>query len=601
MPGFFTDGELASDPGTIFDYDVTSGEAFGAGFGRQFDTNPLALVARQARYLSEDMQALAGGGNFVDQETARAEVTSRGLDLKIPAGGISRQELDMLQYLKQREIEQNVTTARSRGIAPTAAGFAGGIAASLTDPINVASNFIPIVSQARYAQWLARAGEGVLVRAAVRAGAGAIEGAVGSALIEPIVYTGATSEQLDYGLLDSFLNVTLGGAIGGGLHAVGGAIYDRGAATTRLRDFAGAAPEQVKRDAMQAAVAALERGEAVDAESVFVKHLGDKYGVTDREFLDRAMDFDDAEFDAARSLVVMARGGEDAASPTSSLLQAVRMAGGIKVRNAAGELTREGAEVMAVLGDMRAPGLINNKNGKSPDYLREMLVEDGWLRADRDVSASDLQELYDALERVARGERVMRAGEERGTRLKGEAMETMARAGVTDADTMRQAAVKVAEMRARELRERANPDTGDLDFEPMEIIYREPGDENPLAAPQTLEELMQFEEFSGVGRGRNLSDLIERAKVERTEDAFRRQFVDKADETLAAEKARPKDKIESVRQDEAEFRDVVEEYRGQGRVTADDDNVLKQADELAGWAERRARAFEAAAGCIEAA
>jgi len=600
MPGFYTDGPVATDAGTIFDYEASTSEAFGAGFSRQFDTNPLAIIGRQARYLSEDFRNLAGEGERVDQETAQAEITGRGLDLKVPVGGMSRVELDMLQYLKQREMAQTSTTERSRGVVSTAAGFAGGLAASFVDPINVASGFIPFVGQARYAKWLAQAGEGVFARAAVRAGAGAIEGAAGAALIEPIVYAGTTQEQLDYGLMDSFLNVTLGGALGGGLHVIGGAVHDRAyGAPSRLRDFAGVAPEAVKRDAMQAAVAALERGDPVDVDGVFARHLGERYGVTDQEFLSRAMDFDDVEFGGARDVVVMARGGEDQAGPWT-LKAIIRALGGIKVRDAAGEITREGAEVLAALGDMRAPGLINNKTGKTADYMREALMQDGWFRSQEE--GLDIQGLYDLLEAEARGGRPTRIGETRGAKLKTEASAELERAGVTSDDTVRQAAVKVAEMRARELRERASIDDGDPDFEPSEIIYREPGDENDLAGPQTFEELAQFEQFAaGPLRARGVSDLIPEARADRTEDAFTRQFVDEATDAIAAEKVKPKDRIEVVKLDEADFRDVVEQYRSQGHVTEADDAALKQGDELAAWAERRAKAFEAAAGCIEAA
>ena len=45
-------------------------------------------------------------------------------------------------------------------------------------------------------------------------------------LVEPIVLTAATAEQADYGLMDSFLNVTFGSIIGGGLHVGAGALKD---------------------------------------------------------------------------------------------------------------------------------------------------------------------------------------------------------------------------------------------------------------------------------------------------------------------------------------------------------------------------------------
>lgn len=577
MPGLYTDGEIASDKGTIFDYEASAGETFAAGFERQWDTNPLALVGRNMRIFTEDMNARFGDGELVSQEAAQQEVAGRGLDLKIPRGGMSRYELDVLQYLKQREVRQNTTLARGRSTAATAAGFAGGLAASFTDPLNIASGFIPVVGELRYARWLEQAGSSALARGAVRAQAGVIEGAVGAALIEPLVYAGATGVQLDYSVADSFSNVVFGGILGGGLHVVGGAVHDRMQPPSRLRDFAGVAPEEVKRRALQDAVAAMERGEDVDVEPAFIKELGDKYGVTDREFLNRSMDLDDREVEGARQTVVMARGAEDEPGP-KSFTSIIRSMGGIKVRDAQGNITREGAEILAALGDKRAPGVINNKSGKTPDYMREALTEDGWFSS-RENGETDLQQLYDLLEADQRGDTPVRVGEHRGQKVRSEAAAILERAGVTDGDSIKEAAVKVAELQARELRERADPALGDADFEPMEIIWREPGEEDDLAGPVSDETYDKYE------------------PVDPYEADRAREF----EEAVAAEKSGPKDRIERAMADDAEFRQLVDEYRNEGHITAEQEMELKQADDLAMWAERRAKAFEAAAQCIEAA
>lgn len=570
MPGFFTDGELASDPGSIFDYDVTAGEAFGSGFGRQFDTNPLALVARQARYLNDDLQNIAGGGvDWVDQEKAAGEVQSRGLDLKIPKGGIARHELDMLQYLKQREIEQNTTSARTRGVGAAAAGFAGGLAASLTDPINVASGFIPIVNQVRYAQWLARAGEGVFARAAVRAGAGAIEGAVGAAIIEPIVYAGATSEQLDYGLMDSFLNVTLGGVLGGGLHVIGGAVYDRagrGAGApdveAALRDAAANMPEATQREMFQSAVAAIERGEPVDVTPVVAKQA------------------DEAQARAAADIATIKSKIEtlknDATIPPE--VQAAQMdslharAEDLHPRAVQSFTTAKGSTY-----DVHEDGTTTRNKAFRPEHGE---AEQGMQpRTERTVYLTPDQ--ASALATPQGSWRLF--AHEDGT--------------VSLISPNKNGGWGVSPS-AKNVPVSTTPQKGLI---PLELWRPDPEVKGPKG---TAYRRIHFgNEITDIREAppRNLADLINQSRADRTQEAFNRQFVDKADETLAAEKARPKDKIESVKQDEAEFRDMVEEYRGQGRVTAEDDASLKQADELAAWAERRAKAFEAAAGCIEAA
>jgi hypothetical protein len=57
---------------------------------------------------------------------------------------------------------------------------------------------------------------------------GGVEGMAGAALVEPLILSTAEAEQdKDYTILDSFLNVTIGGVLGGGLHAVGGKISDK--------------------------------------------------------------------------------------------------------------------------------------------------------------------------------------------------------------------------------------------------------------------------------------------------------------------------------------------------------------------------------------
>jgi len=102
-----------------------------------------------------------------------------------------------------------------------AAKFGTGLFTSFLDPINIAASFIPVYGQARFAKKVAQVG---FTRA--RATRGAVEGAVGATLIEPIVYGVAKSLQSDYDLYDSFLNVTFGTVLGSGLHVGAGRLKD---------------------------------------------------------------------------------------------------------------------------------------------------------------------------------------------------------------------------------------------------------------------------------------------------------------------------------------------------------------------------------------
>jgi len=138
--------------------------------------------------------------------------------------------VDILVNRKTLERERQSIIARgpegsfnpfNSGFYTGGAKLATSLTVSLADPINIASAFIPVVGEARFASLVAR--QGLTKARGIR---GVVEGAVGAAAVEPIVLTTATAEQADYGLMDSFLNVTFGSIIGGGLHIGAGALKD---------------------------------------------------------------------------------------------------------------------------------------------------------------------------------------------------------------------------------------------------------------------------------------------------------------------------------------------------------------------------------------
>jgi len=103
----------------------------------------------------------------------------------------------------------------------TAAKFGTGLAVSLFDPINIAASFIPVFGQARFA-WIA----GRTGFKTARLARGAAEGAIGASLVEPLVYGVAQKVKADYDHMDSFLNITFGTIMGGGLHVGAGKLKD---------------------------------------------------------------------------------------------------------------------------------------------------------------------------------------------------------------------------------------------------------------------------------------------------------------------------------------------------------------------------------------
>jgi len=130
--------------------------------------------------------------------------------------------VDILVSRKKSEIErQSIIQRGPQGFLPATAKLATSLVTSIADPINLAMMFIPIVGEARFASMVARTG---LTGARFRKGA--MEGLVGIAAVEPLVYTAATREQSDYDLVDSLIAVTFGGVLGGGLHVGVGKLKD---------------------------------------------------------------------------------------------------------------------------------------------------------------------------------------------------------------------------------------------------------------------------------------------------------------------------------------------------------------------------------------
>lgn len=228
------------DRRTMLDIPAGSGEVFDAAFDSAFSTNPTtSLVRTEALAEQEQGRAVVMGPEsymapnagrlepetpVLDAQSARDRVAGMGLEIKIPDQGIREGALEILIQRHREQAARQQVMARAGG-GGMGTQLAAGLAASLLDPLNIASAFVPVVGEARYAAMLGRASS-PLGRAAVRAGVGATEGAVGAAIIEPLPLLAARQDQTEYGLSDSLSNIALGGILGGGLHTVGGAVSD---------------------------------------------------------------------------------------------------------------------------------------------------------------------------------------------------------------------------------------------------------------------------------------------------------------------------------------------------------------------------------------
>lgn len=222
-------------------------EVYEETFAQAFEENPIASILR-AKSLADDYRS---GGTRLDFETASKWLKDRGMegDIKVSEAGITEAALNTL--IERKSIErrrQEVFGQAGGGFGQGAARLGIALGTGLIDPLNVATAFIPVIGEARYTNMLARAGS-TLGRTGVRAGVGAVEGAAGAALIEPLIAGSRRFEQADYGMADSLLNVAFGGLLGAGLHSVGGAISDgvthyRGAEPT-WKGLEGVSPDEI--------------------------------------------------------------------------------------------------------------------------------------------------------------------------------------------------------------------------------------------------------------------------------------------------------------------------------------------------------------------
>ena len=190
----------------------------------------------------------------INLDTLSPEEAKAQFDIKVDKP-IPQRTAEILGRIQREErIRKDIIARAPQGVLPGTLRFGASFARAAIDPVNIASAFIPVVSQARFAGMAARLG---VTRA--RLATGTIEGAVGNALIEPFVGVLADEQLLDYTMADALVNIAFGGILGGGLHVAVGRVGDR----ISLRSA------EARENALRAAVAQSLRGERVDIDPVF--------------------------------------------------------------------------------------------------------------------------------------------------------------------------------------------------------------------------------------------------------------------------------------------------------------------------------------------
>lgn len=196
-----------------------------ASFDESLSVSPSRWLGRylqQEGVIGDDTQT-----PLVPVETAQEYLKAGGFDPSTITEPIHQATLNRLtDRLYEQRAHQDAIARGPGGFLAGAARFGAGLAAQALDPLNVAAGFIPIFRASTIDTLLGEAGTSALSRAAVRAKVGAVEGAVGTAMLEPGMHFLAGQLHEDYTMADSLLNVAFGTALGGGLHVGVGAVAD---------------------------------------------------------------------------------------------------------------------------------------------------------------------------------------------------------------------------------------------------------------------------------------------------------------------------------------------------------------------------------------
>lgn len=366
------------------DLEASAGEVLGATARQTISELPIPSLVRMGELSDAQLT-----GRRIDSTSARQRITDAGLDGRLTVGdeGMTSEALDILIERKRNEIKRQEVLSRSPGgFAMGTAQLGTAFAASLLDPLNVGLAFVPVVGEARYLRYLASA-RGVLGRTGVRVGVGAAEGAVGAAIVEPLVYAAKMQEQADYDFTDSLLNVAFGTVFGGGLHAVAGGLADATRALRGVNIEPNTASSRVEsmipseREApLRTAVAQAIEGRQVDIDAV-MSRVPDEERVIQAEVnaLLAARESDLVKAAQGQDALLVAAGG-DAQNVTSELQRSIELRDQIA------------AEISALPpGSRRLPELVEQQR------QAQQIVQDRQRRVDRlnavRAAETDLEQL----------------------------------------------------------------------------------------------------------------------------------------------------------------------------------------------------------------
>lgn len=357
-------------------------DVLGATLEETFYYNPTNAVDR---FLQMQFGVGRTGNILSPEQYKTSEYFREGLEA--PEEGIKEGYAQLLaqNYDKRAAITQTLSRSKG-GFGLGAAQFGTMLLGSVLDPINVASAFIPVFPAARYAHLVKNLG---LTKA--RAVRGVVEGSVGATLVEPIVLGQAALEQDEnYNLLDSFLNVTIGGVLGGGLHVGFGKLSD----TIERRS------QKTKEQAVLTAVKQVLTDQEVTGPSILIKADLDK---SIKKNLEKQNNLAQEKPTRIEDVTRTGKGlpGSLRATKPKTLVQFMKENGGIRPDDP------QVSDLRASL-DKATFTVLNKKDGLSLDEMTIRVQEAGYFldKSDLDygIDGATPRDLLDLIDRESRGE-----------------------------------------------------------------------------------------------------------------------------------------------------------------------------------------------------
>lgn len=210
----------------VSDFQSSLGEVSAAGLNLAYESGLAWSGAINTGLTGQGTYGLSAPDSpMFDHDTALQHVKNAGLSFDVPVEGVSRATLDLMIQRKRNQ-QKYMSIINRGGTGSSVAALAGDLVGAMVDPAAIFFMFTPVpILTTRLTSRLLMT-EGILGRAAIRAQMGAAEGALGAALMEPLLASNLKQLGDDYTMMNSLANVSFGAIAGGILGPGVGALGD---------------------------------------------------------------------------------------------------------------------------------------------------------------------------------------------------------------------------------------------------------------------------------------------------------------------------------------------------------------------------------------